>query len=335
MSGKSMTFYEFTNLWTKDYAEHELAPTTYARYKGMLESRILPYFGHFKPDAIKPPAYIMNFYDYLSKETQIKRRKNHNSEKTLKPLSSKTILEHHRLLRAMLQNAVYWQFLFENPASRVRPPKSKRPKIKYYDDAECRLLLDALKHAEMKYQMAVILTLFTGMRRGELLGLTWDDINLKEGYVNIDKANQYLADRGIFTKDPKTESSTRGIAIPDTVVKSLVSYKEWYNEQKRLRGSKWTETNKLFVQWNGKPIHPDTMSKWFKDFVKEQKLPPLTFHGLRHTNATLLISQNIDVAVVASRLGHAQITTTLNFYVHPVASHNKLAGNVLEQLLVN
>lgn len=84
----------------------------------------------------------------------------------------------------------------------------------------------------------------------------------------------------------------------------------------------------------GKPMHPSTISKWFVNFVKEIGLPVINFHGLRHTNATLLISQNIDVAVVAARLGHAQITTTFNFYVHPIISHNKSAGNVLQNLLI-
>ncbi len=79
---------------------------------------------------------------------------------------------------------------------------------------------------------------------------------------------------------------------------------------------------------------PDTVTDWFRSFIEKNNLPKITFHGLRHTNATLLISKNVDVAVVASRLGHAQITTTLNFYVHPVEAHNKEAGNVLEKMLV-
>lgn len=83
-----------------------------------------------------------------------------------------------------------------------------------------------------------------------------------------------------------------------------------------------------------KPMHPSTISKWFVKFVKEIGLPVINFHGLRHTNATLLISQNIDVAVVATRLGHAQITTTFNFYVRPIISRNKSAGNVLQNLLI-
>ena len=96
----------------------------------------------------------------------------------------------------------------------------------------------------------------------------------------------------------------------------------------------WHESNRLFIQSDGKPMHPNTISKWFVKFVEKIGLPVINFHGLRHTNATLLIAQNIDVAVVAARLGHAQITTTYNFYVHPIISHNRLAGNALENLLL-
>ncbi len=86
---------------------------------------------------------------------------------------------------------------------------------------------------------------------------------------------------------------------------------------------------------DGKPIHPSTISKWFEQFVKKIGLPVINFHGLRHTNATLLISQQVDVATVSARLGHAQITTTYNFYVHPLKSHDRTAGNVLENLLIS
>ena len=115
----------------------------------------------------------------------------------------------------------------------------------------------------------------------------------------------------------------------------LEEYKLWYDNQKELCGEFWHDSDRLFVQDNGKPMHPDTVSKWFGKFIKRIGLPVINFHGIRHTNATLLISQNVDVAVVAARLGHAQISTTFNFYVHPLASHNRSAGIVLQNLLVD
>ena len=336
IEGKSITFKEFTEIWKRDYGSKELAPSTYRRYLGMLESRILPYLGHFKLDKIKPTD-IMKFYDMLDKDTQIKRVKCNNGYRTLKPLSQKTILEHHRLIRAMLHRAVYWQLLFSNPCERVQPPKSKKPKRRYYDDEQCKVLLSNLNELsvdDIKYKTAITLTLFTGVRLGELMGLEWSDIDFTNGIVSINKSSQYLTDKGVFTKTPKTESSIREVAIPDFVLSLLEEYRLWYETQKSIYGELWTNSDRLFVQSDGKPMHPSTISKWFVKFVKEIGLPVINFHGLRHTNATLLISQNIDVAVVAARLGHAQITTTFNFYVHPIISHNKSAGNVLQNLLI-
>ncbi len=336
IEGKSLRFSEFTEIWKRDYGSKELAPSTYKRYCRMLETRLLPYFGHFYVNKIKPTD-IMQFYDLLSKDTQLVRKKDNEGNKTLKPLSGKTILEHHRLLRAMLHKAVYWQVIVSNPAERVQPPKAKKPKRKYYDDDQCKILLENLEQLDeeqIKYKTAIILTVFTGVRLGELMGLEWNDIDFRNGIVSINRSSQYLADTGVFTKVPKTESSIREVAIPDFVISLLEEYKLWYDEQKSLYGELWIDSNRLFVQADGKPMHPSTISKWFVKFIGQIGLPVINFHGLRHTNATLLIAQNIDVAVVAARLGHAQITTTLNFYVHPIISHNKTAGFALENLLL-
>lgn len=224
--------------------------------------------------------------------------------------------------------------IVNNPAERVQPPKTRKPKRKYYDDEQCKILLENLKDQEIKYKVAIIITIFTGVRLGELMGLEWTDIDFRNGIISINKASQYLSEKGVFTKDPKTESSIRDVAIPQFVLSLLKEYKLWYEEQKSLYGELWHESNRLFIQSDGKPMHPNTISKWFVKFVKKIGLPVINFHGLRHTNATLLISQNIDVTVVAARLGHAQITTTLNFYVYPVVSHNKVAGNTLQNLLI-
>ena len=337
IEGKSLRFSEFTEIWKRDYGSKELAPSNYKRYCRMLETRLLPYFGHFYVNKIKPTD-IMQFYDLLSKDTQLVRKKDNDGNKTLKPLSGKTILEHHRLLRAMLHKAVYWQVIVSNPAERVQPPKAKKPKRKYYDDDQCKILLENLEQLdeeEIKYKTAIILTVFTGVRLGELMGLEWNDIDFRNGIVSINRSSQYLADTGVFTKVPKTESSIREVAIPDFVISLLEEYKLWYDEQKSLYGELWINSNRLFVQADGKPMHPSTISKWFVKYIGQIGLPVINFHGLRHTNATLLIAQNIDVAVVAARLGHAQITTTFNFYVHPIIAHNKKAGFALENLLLS
>ena len=336
IDGKSLKFSEFTEIWKRDYGSKELAPSTYKRYCRMLETRLLPYFGHFYINKIKPTD-IMKFYDLLEKDTQLVRKKGNNGSKTKKPLSGKTILEHHRLLRAMLHKAVYWQLIVANPAERVQPPKARKPKRKSYDDEQTKILLENLEllpSEDAKYKVAIILTVFTGVRLGELMGLEWTDVDFKNGIISINRSSQYLSDMGVFTKVPKTESSIREIAIPEFIISLLEEYKLWYEEQKSIYGELWTNSDRLFVQADGKPMHPSTISKWFVKYVGQIGLPVINFHGLRHTNASLLVAQNIDIAVISARLGHAQISTTLDFYVHPLLSHNKKAGYALENLLL-
>lgn len=336
IDGKSLKFSEFTEIWKRDYGSKELAPSTYKRYCRMLETRLLPYFGHFYINKIKPTD-IMKFYDLLEKDTQLVRKKGNNGSKTKKPLSGKTILEHHRLLRAMLHKAVYWQLIVANPAERVQPPKARKSKRRSYDDEQTKILLENLEQLSIedtKYKVAIILTVFTGVRLGELMGLEWQDVDFKNGIISINRSSQYLSDMGVFTKVPKTESSIREIAIPDFIISLLEEYKLWYEEQKSIYGELWTNSDRLFVQADGKPMHPSTISKWFVKYVGQIGLPVINFHGLRHTNASLLVAQNIDIAVISARLGHAQISTTLDFYVHPLLSHNRKAGYALENLLL-
>ena len=336
VDGSIPTFAQYVELWTKDYALKELAPSTYYRYKRMLETRITPYFGHYKLNKIKPTD-IMRFYDLLEEDTQIVRRKNNNGKKTRKPLSQKTILEHHRLLSAMLHKAVYWQLIVSNPAERVQPPKTSKPLRRHYDEEQTKILVDnlqKLKGNQIKYRTAILLDIFTGARLGELVGLEWSDIDFKNGIININKSSQYLSEKGVFTKAPKIESSIRDVAIPDFIVSLLEEYKLWYEEQKSIYGELWTNSDRLFVQADGKPMHPSTISKWFVKYVGQIGLPVINFHGLRHTNASLLVAQNVDIAVISARLGHAQISTTLDFYVHPLLSHNRKAGYALENLLL-
>ncbi len=336
IDGKALRFSEFVEIWKRDYGSKELAPSTYKRYCRMLETRLLPYFGRFYINKIKPTD-IMKFYDLLEKDTQLVRKKGNNGSKTKKPLSGKTILEHHRLLRAMLHKAVYWQLIVANPAERVQPPKARKPKRRSYDDEQTKILLENLEllsSEDTKYKVAIILTVFTGVRLGELMGLEWQDVDFKNGIISINRSSQYLADMGVFTKVPKTESSIREIAIPEFIISLLEEYKLWYEEQKSIYGELWTNSDRLFVQVDGKPMHPSTISKWFVKYVGQIGLPVINFHGLRHTNASLLVAQNIDIAVISARLGHAQISTTLDFYVHPLLSHNRKAGYALENLLL-
>ena len=133
----------------------------------------------------------------------------------------------------MLQNAVYWQLLPSNPARRVKSPKTKKPKMKFFNDDECKFLIQSLMDltgSKLKYKVAILLDIFSGVRRGELIGLEWSNVDFKNETIEINKSTQYLPEKGIFDKDPKTESSNRIVPIPNYITNVLLEYKDWYDE---------------------------------------------------------------------------------------------------------
>jgi len=319
-----LTFQDFTERWLKDYAEGNLAPKTLYRYKEILNSRILPAMGHLKIDQIKP-THLLEFYANLQEDGI---RMDGRPGK----LSGKTILIHHRIISSILNDAVQWQVLASNPASRVKPPKIIKTQAACYDEQQTAALIEALENEPLKYKTIIYLALFTGCRRGEIMGLEWEDIDFNKNTLVVRQASQYLPGQGIFTKRPKNESSERLMALPTSFMTLLKQYKAYLAEERLKAGDLWQGSNLLFTTWDGKPMHPDTASKWFPKFLTKHDLPLLPFHGLRHTAATMLINQGLPAKSISGRLGHADIGTTYNIYGHYLKSADREAADRLEQV---
>jgi integrase len=247
-------------------------------------------------------------------------------------LTANSIMHYHRLISSMLTIAVQWQLVVSNISSRVRPPKVERHEAEHYDEDQVELMLSLLEKEHIKVKTVVHLVLFGGMRLGELAGLTWSDIGYEDKQLTIKQAGQYLPGIGVYTKNPKNESSVREISIPEMLTDLLSKYKAWQNEERLKCGDLWEDHDRIFTKWNGEPIFPDTPSKWFRKFREKNNLPKLTFHQLRHTNASLLIGQGIDVATVSKRLGHASISTTQKIYTHALKRPDREASDKLEKL---
>lgn len=248
-------------------------------------------------------------------------------------LSDKTILHHHRLISSILEKAVKWQVIFANPCNRVEPPKVKHKEAAYLDEIQAQELLKCLQAEPLQYRAMITLLLYSGMRRGELCGLEWSDIDFENNIIDISRNSLYLTDKGIFDDTTKTESSKRVIKIP---VAASDVMKEHKAEQMKMRfklGDKWIDSKKVFTQWNGKAIHPDTITGWFQKFIKKNNLPPIHLHSLRHTNATLLIASGADLRTVSKRLGHSNMTTTSNIYTHAIKSADERAAELLGDIL--
>jgi integrase len=226
------------------------------------------------------------------------------------------------------------QILLSNPAARVRPPHCERVEAQYLDEIQSAHLIELLENEPMQYKIAITLLLYSGMRRGELLGLEWTDLDFENRIVNISRTSQYIAGQGIFTKGTKTASGVRPIKLPVIMIDLIKKYKVWQTAERLKLGDQWQDTGRLFTAWNGAPMHPDVLSGWFEDFIKRTDLPQkIHLHSLRHTNATLMIAGGEDVLTVSRRLGHAQASTTTNIYGHAIQSTNAKASDTLENIL--
>lgn len=248
-------------------------------------------------------------------------------------LSQNTISKYHRLISSILEKAVKWQIIMYNPCRRVEAPKMQKKETHYLDDVQAAELIKCLDDEPLRYKAMVLTLLYSGMRRGELCGLEWSDIDFKSGLININKSSLYTSGRGVYDDTTKNESSKRVIKIPPLVLNVLKQHKKEQTLERLKLGDAWEGANKIFTQWNGKAIHPDTVSGWFSGFLKRHSLPHISVHGLRHTNATLLIAGGSDLRTVSKRLGHSNMSTTANIYTHAIQSADERAAQLLDDML--
>jgi integrase len=194
-------------------------------------------------------------------------------------------------------------------------------------------LLVLLDNEAIHWRIMVTLALTTGLRRGELLGLDWKSVDLDKGTIDVRQALTF-SKNGYKLKEPKTKNSIRKVTLPGSLIPDLKSFKIYCNKQRMKSADMWEggENFFLFTFWNGKPLNPYSVGTWWRRFSANNKLKYIRFHDLRHTSATLLLNQGVHAKIISSRLGHANIATTLNIYAHALQEADQAAADKLDSL---
>ena len=267
---------------------------------------------------------LENFYQYL--------RHTYISPKTKKNLSTTTIRSYYDIINNMLEYAVKVGYIVENPNTKIDKPKKAKTDIPYYTPEEVEKLVSVLQLEPIKYQAIILLALDLGCRRGELTGLTWADVDFETGRVQINKTTQYAYGE-IFEKGTKTANSERINYISKTTLELLKKWQKEQLKQKMLLGSKWQGSKRIFTTDYGADIHPDTPSKILGKIINKYGLKRITFHGLRHTNVTLMIAKGIQTQIISRKVGHSSVQTTDRVYSHFFEDEFKNVPNVMEEFL--
>lgn len=370
LKGEKVSFHEFTKLWIEEHAKKNLEVTTLANYTQHLEVRILPAIGHLKLSLITP-LHLQSLYNNLMEDGV-------RSDGKPGGYSYPTIKKTHAVISSILQTAVYWQFIESNPCDRVQvpnPDKAKGNKLKYFTLEQTETFLKALdmEHTAVykaheriddtgkAYQVPeytesrtipeqlkvfYYMSLFGGFRRGELLALTWNDVDFSNNTVSINKSSAFINSE-MITKAPKSLKSNRVITLPGFVMDIIKHWKIAQATYKLEICDQWAITDGnglkyLFIQWNGLQMSQSTPYQTFKKIItwhnetvenEGDKLPDIPLHGLRHTSASLLISKNVDIQTISGRLGHSSSNVTLGIYAHSFQKMDKVAADALADII--
>ncbi|WP_058302862.1 site-specific integrase [Gorillibacterium timonense] len=328
---QKMTFAAFVEEWRSKYSVKQLEHKTRIAYESHLKKRILPTFGHMKLEDIKP-LHIVDFLEKLGQDGGRGDRKSGG-------LASGTIQMNHRILKNIFSRAVEWRVIKTNPAGSVQKPKVTSKDILPYDEQEVRQLLTALQRELYHWRMMITLALTTGLRRGELLGLEWKHVDWKAGTIDVCQSLVQALKGEIIVKEPKTKNSRRKVALPASVLEELREYYAYRVKERDTIGAGWNGRDREGREWNfvfshpdGTPFHQERPYLWFRHFIQKNGFRYIRFHDLRHTSATLLINQGVHAKIISERLGHGNITTTMNIYGHALRSADQAAADKFESL---
>ena len=345
------TLREWSETWLTKHLDDNASPVTVANYRYLLSSRILPQLGDkLLPDLT--PAILTDWLHSLRKDKRrttrlpddkLKRPRRQAEADALaapaaaaKPLSVKTALNYYGCMKTMLAAAVRVGLLEYNPMDRVPRPKKRKKKKTTLPEAEVVALLQLIiTEAETPLKLAVLLAMLCSLRLGEVGALKYSSVDWDAGTITVDRSLKYTPATGSFIESPKTDAGDRVITLPPSMIRILrdamwQDVMEAQDDPDAWKGAGWIVRSR-----HGARVNKDTPSKWFRKFADAHGYQDLTFHGLRHVHATMLLQHNIDLQSVSSRMGHSDPAVTLRTYADAMPARDREAAAAMDALLIS
>ena len=294
--------------------------STAANMEQKLRSHVLPRLGHVPLRALGP-AHLNTLYATLLTEGNSRGG----------GLSPRTVNHVHKILHRALRDAVRWGKLARNPADLADPPRAAEPEMRVWSPEQLRVFLRHVAEDRLAGCWTVMAT--TGLRRGEALGLRWEDVDLEAGRLAV---RQTLVAVGyeLVVSEPKTRRSKRQIALDPATVAALRSHRGRQLEERLAAGPAWEETPQVFTREDGTQIHPHTLSYWFGKHAAAAGLPAIPLHSLRHSYASAALRAGVHPKVVSERLGHSSVSITLDTYSHVIEGMQEDAASRVAELIL-
>ena len=314
LAGAQTFLKDFLEHWLKSYAS-SVRPNTIRSYAGVIQYHILPALGNIK-----------------LKDLSIDRIQMFYNNETENGTSPRMVQYIHSVLRRSLNFALRWGLLVRNPALGAIRPKLLKTEMKTLNGDQVRVFLSAAKGTRNEALFWIAVS--TGLREGEILGLKWSDLDWKTKRLQVKRQLQRLKGEGLVLTEPKSAAGKRLIILSSATLTVLQKHLNLQQEEKMFGGENWQENDLIFPSTLGTPLDPSNMSKDFKDTLKMARLPNIRFHDLRHTAASLMLLQGIHPKIVQERLGHSDISLTLNTYSHVIPTMQEEAAEKMDEILV-
>lgn len=313
---EKITVGEYLRFWLENPGKKR-SQTTIDGYTRNIEKHVIPAIGNIPLQRLTP-AQVENFYN-TAQRLDGKGK-----------LSGTTLLQIHRILLKALGDALRkHNKIGRNIMESVDPPQKEKKSIaSFYTKDQVITLLKAAEGTLLELPIAISVLL--GLRKGEVLGLKWEHIKFEKGTIEIFET-RIKSSKGVIIKDTKTEDSTRQLKVPGTLLSILKTHKAKQAENKLAWGEAYKGQGYVCCRENGELIHPDTLSHNFADFLDANKLPHIRFHDLRHTNASLMLSEKISSKVASKRLGHSSIAITMDLYSHVATDLDEEAAAKIDE----